>query len=158
MIDKDEADELVNKYNEILHSDFESLTPQDIPEEALSGRPPAGAAQKTITSVPAETLRELNASLLKLPEWFTINPKLKRGRERREIALANIDERTVDWAMAEELAFASILADGTSIRFTGQDAERGTFSHRHAVLHDFNTGKSTRRYRHYRSLKPLLKF
>ncbi|MGH7892447.1 MAG: thiamine pyrophosphate-dependent enzyme, partial [Thermodesulfobacteriota bacterium] len=66
MIDKDEADELVNKYNEILHSDFESLTPQDIPEEALSTIPPAGAAQKTITSVPAETLREMNASLLKI--------------------------------------------------------------------------------------------
>lgn len=141
ILDKDESEELVNKYNEILHSDFESLTPRDIPEEALSGKPPAGAAQKTITSVPAETLRELNASLLKLPEWFTINSKLKRGRERRETALANMDDRTVDWSMAEELAFASILSDGISIRFTGQDAERGTFSHRHAVLHDFNTGK-----------------
>lgn len=142
IIKKDEADEIVNKYNEMLHSDFESLTPQDIPEEALSTIPPAGAAQKTITSVPAEALREMNASLLKIPEGFTINPKLRRGRERREIALANIDEKTVDWAMAEELAFASILADGTSIRFTGQDAERGTFSHRHAVLHDFNTGRT----------------
>ena len=142
IIKKDEADEIVNKYNEMLHSDFESLTPQDIPEEALSTIPPAGAAQKTITSVPAEALREMNASLLKIPEGFTINPKLRRGRERREAALANIDEKTVDWAMAEELAFASILADGTSIRFTGQDAERGTFSHRHAVLHDFNTGRT----------------
>ncbi len=142
IVKKDEADEIVNKYNEMLHSDFESLTPQDIPEEALSTIPPAGAAQKTITSVPAEALREMNASLLKIPEGFTINPKLRRGRERREIALANIDEKTVDWAMAEELAFASILADGTSIRFTGQDAERGTFSHRHAVLHDFNTGRT----------------
>lgn len=141
ILDKDESEELVNKYNEILHSDFESLTPRDIPEESLSGKPPAGAAQKTITSVPAETLRELNASLLKLPGWFTINSKLKRGRERRETALVNMDDRTVDWSMAEELAFASILSDGVSIRFTGQDAERGTFSHRHAVLHDFNTGK-----------------
>lgn len=142
ILDKDEADAIVNKYNEILHSDFESLTPQDIPEEALSEIPPAGAAQKTITSVAAETLREMNAALLKLPEGFTINPKLKRARERRENALADIDERTIDWATAEELAFASILADGTSIRFTGQDAERGTFSHRHAVLHDFQTGET----------------
>ena len=141
IIDKEEAESLVNKYNEILHSEFESLTPQDIPEEALSEIPPAGAAQKTITSVASETLREMNTALLKVPDGFTINPKLKRARERRENAFAEIDEKTIDWATAEELAFATILADGTSIRFTGQDAERGTFSHRHAVLHDFNTGE-----------------
>jgi 2-oxoglutarate dehydrogenase E1 component len=52
----------------------------------------------------------------------------------------NPDERTVDWAAAEELALASILADGTAIRLTGEDVERGTFSHRHAVFHDVNTG------------------
>ena len=50
------------------------------------------------------------------------------------------DERTIDWAAAEELAFASILADGMPIRLTGEDVERGTFSHRHAVLHDAETG------------------
>jgi 2-oxoglutarate dehydrogenase E1 component len=53
----------------------------------------------------------------------------------------NPDERTVDWSAAEELSFASILADGVSIRLTGEDVERGTFSHRHAVLHDANDGK-----------------
>ena len=59
-------------------------------------------------------------------------------------ALAQPDERTVDWATAEELAMASILADGTSIRLTGEDVERGTFSHRHAVLHDVKTGGDPR--------------
>jgi 2-oxoglutarate dehydrogenase E1 component len=142
IMDTEECEKLVSKYNEILHGEFESLTPEDVPEESQSGIPPAGAAQKTITSVPAEKLRELHESLLKLPEGFNINPKLKRARERHEAAIENLDDRTVDWSMAEELAFATILADGTSIRFTGQDAERGTFSHRHAVLHDFNTGKT----------------
>src|SRR5574340_1591872 len=46
----------------------------------------------------------------------------------------------IDWGQAEALAFASILDDGTSIRLTGQDSERGTFSHRHAVLHDQHSG------------------
>ncbi len=141
IIDKNVPEELLSKCNEKLHSDFESLTPEDIPEEAQSERPPAGAAQKAITSVPAETLRALNDSLLKVPPDFKTNPKLKRGRERRETALENLDEKTIDWTMAEELAFASILADGTAIRFTGQDVERGTFSQRHAVLHDFNNGR-----------------
>jgi 2-oxoglutarate dehydrogenase E1 component len=75
-----------------------------------------------------------------VPAGFTIHKKLERGREKRRTVLDQADERTVDWAAAEDLAFASILEDGISIRFTGEDVERGTFSHRHAVFHDFNTG------------------
>src|SRR4030095_12004600 len=56
-------------------------------------------------------------------------------------ARASPDDRTVAWSAAEDLAFASILADGTAIRLTGEDVERGTFSHRHAVLHDGETGR-----------------
>src|SRR5690606_26348498 len=55
--------------------------------------------------------------------------------------LDDADARTIDWATAEELAFASILEDGTPIRLTGEDVERGTFSQRHAVLHDAETGQ-----------------
>jgi 2-oxoglutarate dehydrogenase E1 component len=138
----DEAEEIVTRYNEALHSDFESLTPEDIPEEMLAEKPPAGAAQKIKTAVPMEELRSINSALMSLPEDFTINSKLRKARERREAALENIDEKTIDWAAAEDLALATILADGTSIRFTGQDSERGTFSHRHAVLYDFEKGTS----------------
>jgi 2-oxoglutarate dehydrogenase E1 component len=66
--------------------------------------------------------------------------KLERVREKRHMALNDPAERIVDWSLAEELALASILADGVSIRLTGEDVERGTFSHRHAVFHDVNTG------------------
>jgi 2-oxoglutarate dehydrogenase E1 component len=90
--------------------------------------------------VPLDRLAQLNASLLTLPDAFTVHKKFERMRERRAHVLDAADERSVDWAAAEELAFASILADGTSIRLTGEDVERGTFSHRHAVLHDVRTG------------------
>src|SRR5579863_1161776 len=52
----------------------------------------------------------------------------------------NLDEKSIDWSSAEELAWASILAEGTAIRVSGQDVERGTFSQRHAVFHDVQTG------------------
>ena len=74
------------------------------------------------------------------PEGFQIHRKLERPRERRRRVFDAPDERTIDWATAEELAFASILADGVPIRLTGEDVERGTFSHRHSVLYDANTG------------------
>jgi len=139
IISENDPDEIITKITEKLHADFESLTSGDIPEEAQSARPPAGAAQKVNTSVPIETLVELNKSLMGLPPDFNLNPKLKRGMGRRALSFDNLDEKTIDWATAEDLAFGSILADGTSIRFTGQDAQRGTFSHRHAVLHDSKT-------------------
>jgi 2-oxoglutarate dehydrogenase E1 component len=75
-----------------------------------------------------------------VPDGFEVNKKLERVRDRRRQAFAAPAERSIDWAMAEELAFASILEDGTPIRLTGEDVERGTFSHRHAALHDANTG------------------
>src|SRR5207247_1985009 len=63
---------------------------------------------------------------------------LARTLPRRREGLSN---GGIDWGHAEALAFASLLADGVSVRLSGQDAARGTFSHRHAVLHDLNTGE-----------------
>ena len=77
-----------------------------------------------------------------MPDGFTVNPKLARQLERRRAAL---DEGGIDWGQAEALAFASLLVEGIPIRLTGQDTERGTFSHRHLVLHDAETRASATR-------------
>ncbi len=98
---------------------------------------PAATGDEVVTAVAADRLRALNEQLLRVPEGFTPNPKLMRQLERRRDAL---EEGGIDWGQAEALAFASLLVEGIPIRLTGQDTERGTFSHRHDVLHDVNTG------------------
>ena len=100
-----------------------------------------GTAARVTTSVSLETLREMNTRLLEVPQGFVVHRKLERLRERRRHAFDDAQQRTIDWAAAEELACASILADGTPIRLTGEDVERGTFSHRHAVLYDAESGR-----------------
>ncbi len=89
--------------------------------------------------VSALQLTTFNEELLSWPKGFTPNAKLARTLQRRANALG--PEGGIDWGQAEALAFASILADGTPIRLTGQDSERGTFSHRHAVLHGQENGE-----------------
>ncbi|HUB73602.1 MAG TPA: multifunctional oxoglutarate decarboxylase/oxoglutarate dehydrogenase thiamine pyrophosphate-binding subunit/dihydrolipoyllysine-residue succinyltransferase subunit, partial [Solirubrobacteraceae bacterium] len=93
------------------------------------------------TAVPAARLRELGEQLLRVPEGFTVHPKLVKQLERRREAL-NSGGHEIDWAHAEALAFASLLTEGTPLRLTGQDTERGTFSQRHMVLHDAKTGQT----------------
>jgi 2-oxoglutarate dehydrogenase E1 component len=90
------------------------------------------------TAVPAATLRDLNTALLVRPDGFTPNAKLERLLQRRGEALER--DGGIDWAHAETLALAAILAESVPIRLSGQDTERGTFSQRHLVLHDAHTG------------------
>jgi 2-oxoglutarate dehydrogenase E1 component len=93
------------------------------------------------TAVPAARLRELGDALLHVPDGFTVHPKLVKQLERRVEALHG-EASAIDWAHAEALAFASLLTEGTPVRLTGQDTERGTFSQRHMVLHDARTGQT----------------
>src|SRR2546428_1328839 len=90
------------------------------------------------TNVSAPLLTTLNEQLLIVRDGFTIIPKLQKQLERRRPALT---EGQIEWAHAEALAFASLLAEGTAIRLTGQDTERGTFSQRHLVLRDAGDGR-----------------
>src|SRR5690242_14938393 len=90
------------------------------------------------TAVAASVLTSLNEQLLVVPSGFSVIPKLQKQLERRRAALTAGE---IDWAHAEALAFASLLVEGTAIRLTGQDTERGTFSQRHLVLHDARDGR-----------------
>ncbi len=90
------------------------------------------------TAVPPDRLRTLNAELLSIPERFSVHRKLKKPLLGR---LEALEDGPIDFGHAEALAFASLLEEGTHIRLTGQDTERGTFSHRHMVLHDEQTGE-----------------
>jgi 2-oxoglutarate dehydrogenase E1 component len=91
------------------------------------------------TAVPLETLKELNRQAHTLPAGFNLNPKLRRQLQRRLEVVER--EEVIDWAHAELLAFASLLAEGIPIRLTGQDTIRGTFSQRHVAFYDFETGE-----------------
>ncbi|MCU0623026.1 MAG: 2-oxoglutarate dehydrogenase E1 component [Gemmatimonadaceae bacterium] len=100
---------------------------------AEAARPAAPAE----TGVAADVLGAINERLLTHPADFTPHPRLWKQLERRREALGPAGG--IDWGHAEALAFGSLLLEGTSVRLVGQDAERGTFSHRHAVLNDANT-------------------
>ncbi len=98
------------------------------------------------TAVPADRLRQLGEEILRVPDGFTVHPKLVKQLQRRREALGDNghdgEAPALDWAHAEALAFASLLTEGTPIRLTGQDTERGTFSQRHLVMHDAKTGQT----------------
>ena len=91
-----------------------------------------------VTAVAADRLNRLNEALLTWPSTFTPHPRLAKQLERRREAMG--DAGGIDWGHAEALAFGTLLVDGMCVRMTGQDVERGTFSHRHAVLNDSETG------------------
>ncbi len=99
---------------------------------------PAAIVHPDETGVTFDVLERVNQVSLTVPDGFTPHDKLWRQLSRRAKDFST--ERAIDWGHAEALAFGTLLIDGIPIRLTGQDAERGTFSHRHLVLHDSETG------------------
>jgi 2-oxoglutarate dehydrogenase E1 component len=90
----------------------------------------------TRTAIPINRLQALARRLLDVPINFTLHPRVQKIMDDRK--LMGEGEQALDWGMAENLAYASLLSDGVPVRLTGQDSGRGTFFHRHAVLHDQN--------------------
>ncbi|HEV2752102.1 MAG TPA: multifunctional oxoglutarate decarboxylase/oxoglutarate dehydrogenase thiamine pyrophosphate-binding subunit/dihydrolipoyllysine-residue succinyltransferase subunit [Gemmatimonadales bacterium] len=133
-----EADQMYQRLTDIEQSLKAHLREEGAGEEPqrISGAQTSPAEPDTAVAAPL--LTTLNEQLLQVPDGFTVIPKLQKQLERRRPALA---EGQIEWAHAEALAFASLVSEGTAIRLTGQDTERGTFSQRHLVLHDARDGR-----------------
>jgi 2-oxoglutarate dehydrogenase E1 component len=103
-----------------------------------------GGAESKVPHVPtlatSESLAQVGQALTTVPSDFTVHPKLKKLILEARAAMAAGD-KPIDWGMGEALAFGTLLAQGVRVRLSGQDARRGTFSHRHAVLFDYETGR-----------------
>ncbi|MGK4043929.1 2-oxoglutarate dehydrogenase E1 component [Heyndrickxia oleronia] len=131
-IEQDIQTKLQAAYDRVPKKEEDPDTVMNPPEIVAKGFP------KVETAVNEKELREINSELLNWPEDFNAFKKLARILKRRENVFDG--DGKIDWAHAESLAFASIIKDGTPIRFTGQDSQRGTFAHRNLVLHDEKNG------------------
>jgi 2-oxoglutarate dehydrogenase E1 component len=143
-----EADQIGEQRQAKLESEFEaSKTQPFMPDtqtlsglwqEYFGGSEPEFDA--TVTGVPRDRLSQLLEKLGKTPTGFQINKKLVRTLQQKIEMGAG--QRPLDWSAAEGLAFATMLTEGRRVRLSGQDSQRGTFSHRHAVLHDVNDNRT----------------
>ena len=95
--------------------------------------------QQVVTGVAKDKLAALNAKILGVPKDFTLQAQVAKVYEARNKMAAG--SQPMDWGFAENLAYATLIDEGYDLRLVGQDVGRGTFSHRHAVLHDQNSGR-----------------
>ena len=147
-ITQSEADEIANRRQQILEQELtlarrEDFVPHRGKLESMwrgyMGRDEC-FVEDVETGVAREKLAEYMQRLAAVPEGFHVHRKLERLIEQRRAMAAG--ERPLDWASAELLALASVSVEGHRVRFTGQDSQRGTFSQRHAVLHDTVDGRT----------------
>ncbi|RMD86750.1 MAG: 2-oxoglutarate dehydrogenase E1 component, partial [Candidatus Dadabacteria bacterium] len=134
-VSKEDSAQLTKDYHKIFDETYSGRSEQPVVDICpLHGK----IASKTFdTFVPLPRLKEIAKSFLEFPDDFTVHPKLKKVLHSRLESLEK--ERGVDWAFAEALAFGSLLQDGIGIRLSGQDVIRGTFSHRHLGLRDYQS-------------------
>jgi 2-oxoglutarate dehydrogenase E1 component len=135
----EEAEQALVDFNSKLQTALEAtrLSAPDAEVIALPHPPAAGVLPHVATGVPQAQLDRIHEALNTWPENFTVHPKLAKQFAART---AMYEGGEIDWALAEAFAFGSLLAEGTSVRLTGQDSRRGTFSHRHSTLVDYNNG------------------
>jgi multifunctional 2-oxoglutarate metabolism enzyme len=130
-----EAQELVADFQHELDRAFEAS--RDKGPTSSGPRPTVEPVTDPVSAVPRSELSEILRHLTTPPEGHVVHPKLERLLAERASAL---DNDTVDWGTAEALAFGSLARQGIPIRLAGEDSRRGTFSHRHAEMTDYETG------------------
>jgi 2-oxoglutarate dehydrogenase E1 component len=139
------TDEEVKALDAEIAAKFEAIqssaTPADDEEDEIeNGRRTESASATESASPRADQLISLNEQLLAWPQNIKPNAKLTKTLQRRREAMG--EAGGIDWGHAEALAIGSLVLDGLTVRLTGQDVERGTFSHRQSVLHDSETGET----------------
>lgn len=138
---ENEPDDMVKAYRQLMEDGQRTIEPvlTDYKNKyATDWTPFLGAkwTDQADTALPAAELTRIGERLTTLPENFTAHSLVEKLlTERRKMARG---EQNIDWGMGEHLAFATLVSNGYAIRITGQDSGRGTFTHRHAVLHDQN--------------------
>ena len=139
VIKQDEAERLIKSYRDTLDAGQQTVSPvlsNFKSKFAVDWAPFVGAkwTDAADTHVPMEELQRLGDRVTAVPAGFRLHPTVARVIEARKQMAAG--KQPVDWGMAEMLAYASLLSNGYDVRLSGQDSGRGTFAHRHAVLHD----------------------
>ncbi len=142
IVDQAHIDELKSSIGDALR-DFQDEVRAYVADGDVATAPVADQREAVIepetTGVVFDSLNEVNDATGKLPAGFTPHPKLWRQMGQRASVFS--PNRSIDWGHAETLAIGSLLMEGIPVRLTGQDAQRGTFSHRHLVLHDIENGR-----------------
>ena len=136
-ITPEEADGIARDYQEQLESIFAAVNNIEPEHDANFKAPVAPAAEAINTAISENVAREIAATQLAVPAGFTVHPKLTPQLAKR---VESLNDATIDWSTGEMLAFGSLLQEGHPIRLAGQDARRGTFSNRHAVIVDKENG------------------
>lgn len=132
----EEAEEVLRDYQAQLDAVYAAVHNVE-PAPSANHAPVVTPPEQVNTGVDEATLRKIAATQIATPEGFVVHPRLAPQLAKRNEML---DEGTVDWAAGEMFAFGSLLLEGHPIRLAGQDVRRGTFSNRHAVIVDQNTG------------------
>lgn len=141
IMSQDEMDEVMENVQKEMRSAHDKIDKNDKNDNTDMSIPDSIAQplKSNESELSYDRLKEINDAMFNYPEGFNVFKKLNRILEQRKQPFES-EEGLVDWAHAEQLAFATVMQEGTPIRMTGQDSERGTFSHRHAVLHDQENG------------------